>query len=542
LREWRVALDQFQQKFMVPLYGNQVLAVVLRTTPTKAEIGVNSAQLRGTIPLSEVTWARKKITDNRRGAEIRSVAQVLQVGDVVLAEPVKKGASTFRLLQIPEVNGAMVVMDPHQGKVLAMTGGYSYAGSEFNRATQARRQPGSALKPFVYATALENGFSPTSIILDAPIELPQGPGMPLWRPKNYGGTFLGPTTLRTGLEKSRNAMTVRLAQYIGLGRVKRMAERFGIYDEETPTNFSMVLGSMETTLLRITNAYSMMVNGGKRVEPWMIERIDDRNGTTIFRRDTRLCYGCNVNAQGELVAEPPTIPDDREQIIDPRVAYQFVSLLEGAAKRGTGARTNRLQRPVGGKTGTTNESRDTWFIGFTPDYVVGTYIGFDTPRPMGAKETGGSVPIEAFIHFVEHALKDVPKHAFNEPKGVRNIPVNRITGQPLYEGEKVNKKDVIDEAFLVGEPIYKPAYELEAERNDSSISDNMSQEFPEGFYGGEGVDPYAPVDLGVPLYGEEGLVPPPGEVAPYQRPIENPDEMEGFNINSDAQTGTGGYY
>ncbi len=543
LGDWQEQLKKLHEDGIVPVYENQAAAVVLSADPKKAEIGV-LGEGRGQIVLEGVSWARKKLSDNAVGAGVTSVSQVLSAGDVILVEPVKESSGRYNLLQIPEVNGAMVVTDPHTGKVLAMSGGYSYTGSEFNRATQAKRQPGSAIKPFVYTTALENGFSPTSIIVDGPIEISQGPGLPMWRPKNYEGKFLGPTTLRMGLEKSRNTMTVRLAQFIGLNRIKRLTQRFGIYGDDINANYSMVLGSYETTLLRLTNAYAMIANGGRRVEPWLIERIDDRNGTTIFRRDTRICETCVVAPeQATLTTQPPQIPDDREEVLDPRVAYQITSILEGAIQRGTGGAAKVLGRPIAGKTGTTNDSRDTWFMGFTPDLVVGTYIGFDTPRNMGAKETGGRVAIAAFVNFMQSAMKDEPIVEFRVPENVRKIPVNRYSGQPLFEGEDAQSEGIIQEAFLTGGPIFKPLNELEEERKDR-----------EAKMGGEidnGGDLTQPIDTGAPLesQGETGFnpyeyVPGPGEVAPYQipqRPVDNP-EGEGFNPNSDAELGTGGLY
>lgn len=543
LGNWQEALKKMYEERTIPVFENQAIAVVLSVDTKKAEIGVQGAG-RGMIVLDGVSWARKKLSDKSVGGAITAVNQVLAVGDVILVEPDKNANSRYNLLQVPEVNGALVVTDPHTGKVLAMSGGYSYAGSEFNRATQAKRQPGSAIKPFVYTTALENGFSPTSIIVDGPIEISQGPGLPMWRPKNYEGKFLGPTTLRMGLEKSRNTMTVRLAQFIGLNRIKRLTQRFGIYGDDINANFSMALGAYETTLLKLTNAYAMIANGGHRVEPWLIERIDDRNGTTIFRRDTRVCETCSLPpTEAKLATTPPNIPDDREQVLDPRVAYQITSILEGVVQRGTGGAAKVLGRPIGGKTGTTNDSRDTWFMGFTPDLVVGTYIGFDSPRNMGAKETGGRVAIQAFVNFMQVAMKDEPIVEFRVPEGVRKIPVNRYSGQPLFEGEDAQSEGIIREAFLTGGPIFKPLNELDEERKD--------REEQKGGLIDSGGDLTQPVDVGAPIEseGERGFnpyeyVPGPGEVAPYQipqRPVEPPEE-EGFNPNSDAELGTGGLY
>ncbi|MBX9726364.1 MAG: transglycosylase domain-containing protein, partial [Rickettsiales bacterium] len=274
--ELPAALERVRKERSIPLYEAQTIAYIERVTPKVDVVTLDGSP--GSITPEGMSWAKPKFS----------------VGDVVLVEPIDGAKGNFRLLQIPAVNGALVVMDPHTGKVLAMSGGYTYSTSEFNRATQAKRQPGSSFKPFVYLTALESGFSPTSVILDGPISLPQGPGLPMWTPKNYEGDYMGPVTFRTALEHSRNAVTVRIASLIGLKRIKRVAKRFGIYEDDVAENFSMVLGAKETTLLKLVNGYSMIANGGRRVSPWFVERIDDRNGATIFRRDTRPCETCSA--------------------------------------------------------------------------------------------------------------------------------------------------------------------------------------------------------------------------------------------------------
>lgn len=520
---WQAGLERVRQDKGIPIFDTQQLAVVKSATPKLAELGLMDGK-RGTIVLDQVTWARKKLSTSLVGPAVTAVNQVLSVGDVVLVEPVGESKTAFKLIQIPEVNGALVAMDPHTGKVLALSGGYSYSGSEFNRATQAKRQPGSAFKPFVYLTALENGFSPTSVVLDAPVSLSQGPGLPMWTPKNYEGDFMGPTTFRIGLEKSRNLMTVRIAQMIGLKRIKRVAKRLGIYeDDSTPENYSMVLGAHETTLLKLVNAYSMVANGGRRVSPWLIERIDDRNGTTIFRRDTRYCDTCaNVNPK-TAGNTAPTLEDERERVIDPRVAYQLTSILQGAIQRGTGGAAKVLGRPIAGKTGTTNESRDTWFVGFTPDIVVGTYIGFDTPRSLGAKETGGRVPIQAFVKFMQAADASLPTKEFTPPPGIREIPIDRASGQVLFEGQDVEGSSIIKEALLTGGAIFKPANELEEEKKNQE-QEQAPMLTPENVGSDVPADGYSP--------------PEAGEMAPYQRPV----DPEGFNPNSEVGAGTGGLY
>lgn len=512
MTDWPAALERIRQEKTITLYDNQQLAIIRRVEAKKLTIGLMDGK-ESTIESNGWSWAG---------------TPAFSVGDVILAEPVTGDKGPYKLQQIPAVNGALVVMEPQTGKVLALSGGYAYGGSEFNRATQAKRQPGSAFKPFVYLTALENGFSPTSIVIDGPVELSQGPGLPMWRPKNYEGQYLGPTTFRNGLEKSRNAMTVRIAQMIGINRVMRVAKRFGIYDEVKP-NYSMVLGSHETTLMKLANAYSMIANGGRRVSPWLIERIDDRNGATIFRRDTRVCESCSLALDSSLNPTPPTLPDERERVLDPRVAYQISSILQGAVQRGTGTAAKVLGRPIAGKTGTTNESRDAWFVGYTPDIVVATYVGFDRPKPMGTKETGGRVAIQGFIKFMQQAANEIPMTPFRVPAGIREIPVYRASGQPIYDGATVTDGEPIGgptilEAFLTGGPIFKPFNELQEELKDKQDNPQPIQLTPE--------------ELGGTLEDSDFTAPGPGEMAPYQRPV----DPDGFNPNSEAEMGTGGLY
>lgn len=431
---WLEQLRTFSDLRSVAMVEDERLAVVLRLSGDEARIGFTSG-LDGRLPFSNMKWASS------------NPAEVLEVGDVIIvAEASGEGSEgEYELRQVPAVNGAMMVMDPHTGRVLAMVGGYSYENTEFNRATQAARQPGSAFKPFVYLAALESGFTPSTIVLDAPIELSQGPGLPKWRPKNYGGDFLGPATLRKGLETSRNVMTVRLALQTGIERILDVAYRFGIYDK-LPPQFAVVLGAQETTLERLVNAYSMLVNGGKRVSPATIERIQNRKGETIYRRDTRPCTGCAISAANNTISPLPPIPQDtREQVVDPRVAYQMVSMMEGVVQRGTAVRARSLGRPVAGKTGTTNDSRDAWFIGYTPDLVAGVYIGYDNPRTLGRRETGGRVALPAFISFMEKALEDKPAVPFRMPDGIRLIKLDINTGQP--PGPSTEPRHIILEAF-----------------------------------------------------------------------------------------------
>jgi penicillin-binding protein 1A len=338
----------------------------------------------------------------------------------------------------------MVVMDPHTGRVLALKGGWSFQISEFDRATQAKRQPGSSFKPFVYMTALDNGFTPSSLIVDAPIAIFQGPGLPLWKPENYEeGKYYGPSTLRMGLEKSRNLMTVRLAQTVGMDKVAAFVEKLGVVDRMPPL-LAMALGSGETTVLDMTTAYSMIVNGGKRITPTLIERVQDRQGRTVYKHDERECADCTAVAWQEQ--PPPVLADEREQVIDPGTAYQMVSMLQGVILRGTGTTVKKVGKPLAGKTGTTNDYTDAWFVGFSPDLAVGVYVGFDTPRSLGKGESGGQVAAPIFRDFMMAALEDKPAVPFRVPPGIRLMRVNVATGQRASGGDP----GAILEAFKPG--------------------------------------------------------------------------------------------
>lgn len=433
LDHWQSALVHLKPS--TPL-ENWKVAVVLELHKHHATIGFEDGK-KASLPLNELRFAKANVT---------TPADVLKVRDIIYVEALTD--KTYGLRQIPEVSGGLIVMDPHTGRVLAMVGGHPLEENHFNRAIQAKRQPGSAFKPFVYQASLENGYTPASIILDGPIEISQGPGLPLWRPKNYQGDFWGPTTLRRGLEKSRNTMTVRLAQMLGIKKIIEVTKRMEIHPEP-PRNFSIVLGATETSLIQLTNAYSMFVNGGKRVRPALIERIQDRQGKTLFRRDSRICEECRVIDDIQLSSVmPPELKDIREKVVDPRVAYQMVSLLEGVVQRGTGAAAKRLGYTLGGKTGTTNDSFDTWFIGFSPDLVVGTYVGYDNPRSLGKRETGASVTLPIFIHFMELALKDKPNVPFRVPSGIKLVRIDGMTGQ--LASPETPAKQLILEAFKVG--------------------------------------------------------------------------------------------
>ncbi|WP_199228327.1 penicillin-binding protein 1A [Caulobacter sp. D4A] len=426
------------------------LAVVTEVSAKSATIGlqpstdaagkVDSARETGTINGDDMKWAYRDSTNTRKPA--KSPDGVLKPGDVVYVEPINPQARTYRLRQPPKVQGGFVVMDPNTGRVLAMAGGFSYAQSEFNRATQAMRQPGSSFKPFVYSAALDNGYTPASVILDAPIEIVSGGQV--WRPDNYGGDSGGPSTLRTGIEKSRNQMTVRLAQDMGMELVAEYAERFGIYDKMLPV-LAMSLGSGETTVMRMVSAYAVIANGGKQIKPTVIDRIQDRYGKTIFRHEERACDGCNSNDWANQ--EEPSIVDNREQVLDPMTAYQITSMMQGVVLRGTAAGKIPVKdRDVAGKTGTTNDEKDAWFVGFTPNLVAGLYVGFDTPAPLGRAGTGSGLAAPIFGEFLAQAAKLTPAEKFHVPEGMQLVAVNRKTGMGAMEGQP----DTIVEAFKPG--------------------------------------------------------------------------------------------
>ncbi len=459
---WRGAIGHIDPKgdwaahlAAVPVPGVAVdvgwnLAMVVRSEPDGAAIGfANGAS--GRIPFSEMRWARPRYDNGTFGPYPRSAADVVKPGDVVMVDPANAAKAEanggkaaglytpglYTLCQVPEVSGALVAMDPHTGRVLAISGGFSFATSQFDRATQAKRQTGSTIKPFIFLTALDHGFTPSTLIDDSPISLPQGPGLPMWTPRNYTKEgqevrYRGPTPLRIAIEKSIDTMTVRAAVMVGIEPIADTVESFGIMDH-MPREYSMVLGAGETTPLRMTAAYAMLVNGGKRITPTFIDRVQDRNGATIFRADERPCDGCdNVDWQQQPV---PVIPDEREQVADPGSAYQIVTMLEGVVERGTATLVKAVGKPIAGKTGTTNDWRDAWFVGFTPDLVAGVYVGFDDPDSLGNDETGGHVAAPIFRDFMIAALKDAPATAFRTPPGMRIYRVSAATGLPVGGGE-----------------------------------------------------------------------------------------------------------
>ncbi len=403
------------------------VAQVINVEEFTAEIKLMENNSSGKILFEGLKWTKKK-----------NFQELLKNGDVIFVK--KKSKNYWFLKQLPLVNGSIVVMDPYNGKVKALVGGYSFTSSEFNRATQAKRQPGSAFKPIVYAAALENGFLPNSLVLDAPFVSKQGVGLKKWKPENYGKKFYGPSTLRKGVEKSRNLMTVRVAQRVGFEKISKISKDLGVY-ENVPELLSVSLGSSETTLLKLTNAYCSFINGGKKIKPALITRIQNRRGKTIFNFDKRECEGCEIiNLKDDFT---PRITEKKEQIISEETAYQITSILEGVVKRGTGKKLGKLNVPLAGKTGTTNNNFDAWFIGFTSNLAIGVYVGYDEPKSLGKYETGSKAALPIFKSFIEKALYKEDMKPFKVPPGIHFFPVDYNTGKNLSFG---NSKAII-EAF-----------------------------------------------------------------------------------------------
>jgi penicillin-binding protein 1A len=434
-QDWGVPLGD------IPEYGDIKpwrLAVVLDVADASMRIGLQpehdksgalgAERETGTVGADGMKWT---------GRRPKTLAKA---GDVVYVEPMAGKAGEFRLRQIPEVSGACVAMDPFTGRVLAMVGGFSYDQSEFNRATQAQRQPGSSFKPLVYAAALDNGYTPSSIVLDEPIEIDQGNGE-IWKPENFEGKSGGPHTLRYGVEHSINQMTVRLARDIGMPLIVEYAKRFGIYDN-LPPFLSMSLGAGETTVLRMVTAYSMFDNGGKRIKATLIDRIQDRWGNTIYKHDERICQGCDA-AKWDNQDEPKII-DKREQVIDPLTAYQITSIMQGVIQRGTGIAISELKRTLAGKTGTTNEAKDLWFVGFSPNLAFGVFMGYDKPRSLGDSAQAALYTAPIFRDFMKMALKDTPDTPFRVPPGIKLISVD------VHSGMRSSGAGSIEEAFKPG--------------------------------------------------------------------------------------------
>ena len=431
------------------------LAMVRRTDAEGAEIGFKNGAA-GRIPFAQMRWAQPLRDDGTLGAFPRGAADVVKPGDVVLveplpearepakkpvpirrvaAEPEKPPVPLYNLCQLPDVSGALVTIDPHTGRVLAMSGGFSFEISQFNRATQAHRQPGSAIKPFVYLTAMEHGFTPSTLVLDGPLSLDQGPGLPPWTPGNYESeSFRGPTPLAVALAHSLNTVAARLGAILGMESIAENVEAFGIMDH-MPREYSMTLGAGETTPLRLTAAYAMLVDGGKKLTPTLIDSVQDRNGVTIYRADRRTCDGCgNVEWNHQ---PPPVIADIRPQIADPQSSYQVVQMMQGVVQRGTGGRVAAVGKPIAGKTGTTSDWRDAWFVGFTPNLAAGVYIGYDNHDSLGRGQQAAVVAAPVFRDFMIAALKDAPATEFRIPPGLQMVRVNPESMTPASGGEAV---------------------------------------------------------------------------------------------------------
>ena len=438
---WNKNLEKFYLEDSI----NWKLAIVKKINKFSVDIETQD-KINGIIKYEDIAWTKKEFN------------KLLKTGDIIYVNSINK--NIFSLKQLPKVNGGIVVMDPFTGRVLALSGGFSFKKSEFNRATQANRQPGSAFKPFVYALALENNFTPTSLVLDAPLVLDQGDDLKMWKPENYGKKFYGPSTLRTGLEKSRNLMTVRIAKSLGLKKIIDFSKQLKIY-ENPEELLSISLGSAETTLLKLTSAYSVFVNGGNLVDPIMIDRVQDSEGNTIYNNDQRKCFNCDKISY--LSNDYPVIRNSYKQIFSPQTAFQMTSILEGVVQRGTAKKLKDLKLNIAGKTGTTNKNTDTWFIGFTSNLLVGVYVGFDNPSPLGKYETGSRTALPIFQSFISDSVKKSDARPFKAAKDTIMMVVDPLTGQKA----KFTSKNTILEVFkkenvLNGKVLYSNSDRLDS--------------------------------------------------------------------------------
>ena len=449
-KKWQDSLASLNLPRDINLDGQWIPAAILGIENSELRIGIEGIKETAAgnwIPPSDITWVRKFLNSGKLVDVSGKFSDFLNLGDVVLVRKLNDPDGNFvrwSLRQVSEVQGAFMAMDVNNGRVIAMQGGFSYESSVFNRATQANRQPGSSFKPFVYASALDSGYSPATVVIDAPIEIdtPQG----LWRPKNYNDKFYGPTPLRTGIEMSRNLMTIRLAREVGLDIIANYAEKFGVYDDMKEF-LANSLGSEETTLYRMVAAYAMFANGGERVMPTLVDRIQDRYGKTIYKHDQRICLDCGVDHLS--LGDVPTILTNRERVMDRTTAYQLTSMMEGVVSRGTAKRTVNLSVPTAGKTGTTNEAKDVWFLGFTSNIVAGCYIGHDIPRPMGRRSGGGSMCGPVFNEFMSTITEIYGGADFVIPEGGKFIKIDRYSGERL--SDNVEGENVVSEFFRDGE-------------------------------------------------------------------------------------------
>ena len=456
---WRAALSDIEVPRGIKLDGQWYPAVVLKLGKKSAQIGIEGVEEDEDghwIPSRDVIWASKQKADGSLGPKAKRAPDLLSLGDVVLVRALLDEAGAFErwsLRQVSEVQGAFMAMDVNTGRVISMQGGFSYEASVYNRATQADRQPGSSFKPFVYAAALDSGYSPATIVIDAPIEIdtPQG----LWTPRNSSDKFYGPTPLRTGIEQSRNLMTIRLAQEVGMDVIGDYAERFGVYDHMNPF-LANSLGAQETTLFRIVAAYAMFANGGERVQPTLVDRIQDRYGKTIYSHDERECFECRFETIPANRA--PLIVSNRERIMDATTAYQLTSMMQGVVDRGTARNSINLEVPAAGKTGTTNQSKDVWFVGFTSNFVAGCYIGHDFPKPLGKRAYGGGMCGPVFNEYMQAATEKFGGGPFTVPEGGQFINIDRFTGARLPD--EAEGDNVVAEYFRDGEePVFGVAFD-----------------------------------------------------------------------------------
>ena len=442
-------------------------AIVLSVNDESAEIGLLKGK-KGKLLIKSFGWNKLVVADKDDPVSITNMKQVLKVGDFIFVQLIDENTNIYTLKQVPELNGAMVVLDPHTGRIFAMVGGFSYSRSKFNRVTQAFRQPGSTIKPFVYLTAIENGYTPSTVILDAPVVLEKADGE-LWRPENYDNAFAGEITLRRALEKSKNNPTIRIAKDIGVKTVLKNALKFGVYKKVDEPNLSMALGSGDTTLLGLTSAFAKIINGGKNIDTYIIDRVQDRNGKTVYKNDNRECENCS-NIEWVENSLPPEVKDDKEQLSDPVSLYQIVNILQGVVERGSGWKARIQGKTIGGKTGTSNDQKDVWFIGGTPDLVAGVFLGYDQPKSLGNYAAGGSLAAPVFKDFMEQVLKDKKDIAFRVPEGVSLVRVNRETGKPATVND--SNFNVVLEAFKEGtEPF---GFDSEKSNSFSEKNENSS--------------------------------------------------------------------
>ncbi len=437
-KEWYKDLKKFNLEKSI---GWQV-AIVKRIDKFETVVQTSSKE-KGIISYEDINWTRKNFNE------------IFKINDLIYVKKISDGK--FSLRQLPNVNGGIVVMDPYSGRVLAMSGGFSFKKSEFNRVSQAKRQPGSAFKPFIYALALENNYTPSTLILDAPIVLDQGDDLKMWKPQNYGKKFYGLSTLRTGVEKSRNLMTVRISQNLGIDKIINFSKKLNIYDNPDEL-MSISLGSAETTLLNITSAYCSFVNGGKLVSPILIDRIQDSEGKTIFNNEKRYCENCDmISFKGDNL---PIIKNNFKQIFSPQTAYQMTSILEGVVQRGTGKKLKDLNLQLAGKTGTTNNNTDTWFIGYTSNLVVGVFVGYDNPKKLGKYETGSKTALPIFKDFIKKAVNNYEARPFKIAKGIKMMVIDAETGKKADFGSKKTiiesfKKEKIENQIYISNDKYK---------------------------------------------------------------------------------------